>query len=414
MVILLVEAMKTPTSGVAKKRRIGLDGIGLLKGVQLSRIELLKIICKMEEMRQSQQVGPTMLSNVGNVQNHSNNTHRRSRARVTLHAMMSETLSLPEAARLEMESLPNKTPVSVLQELLSRRGTIPKYELVQVEGVIHEPTFRYRVTVADVVGNKKKMTLDKLISHNYYAIQVDPIVSAMGTGRSKKEAKHAAAKAVLDKLIGVNIESAESPIPKSLDSQSIPELEGYGEEKGLTNPIGVLQEMCMSRHWPPPKYTMEGEEGLPHERKFTIVCSILSFREVGYGKSKKIAKRHAAHKMWLTLHDTSNQASIMDGDEIVQKSANVNARYADLKGSKISTLTTPHSHKVSLFHKNLKSSTGVKLFELQNTCLNDGDVNLVQFLQEIASEQQFEVTYVDIEEKSISGEFIIHLHVSNY
>ncbi|XP_043682674.1 interferon-inducible double-stranded RNA-dependent protein kinase activator A homolog isoform X7 [Vespula pensylvanica] len=281
----------------------------------------------MEEMRQSQQVGPTMLSNVGNVQNHSNNNHRRSRTRVTLHAMMSETLSLPEAARLEMESLPNKTPVSVLQELLSRRGTIPKYELVQVEGVIHEPTFRYRVTVADVV--------------------------AMGTGRSKKEAKHAAAKAVLDKLIGANIESAESPIPKSLDSPNIPELEGYGEEKGLTNPIGVLQEMCMSRHWPPPKYTMEGEEGLPHERKFTIVCSILSFREVGFGKSKKIAKRHAAHKMWLTLHDSNNQASIMDGDE--------------------------------------------------NTCLNDGDVNLVQFLQEIASEQQFEVTYVDIEEKSISG-----------
>lgn len=43
------------------------------------------------------------------------------------------------------------------------------------------------------------------------------------------------------------------------------------------------------------------------------------------------------------------------------------------------------------------------LFFFQNTCLNDGETNLVQFLQEIASEQQFEVTYVDIEEKSISG-----------
>ena len=43
------------------------------------------------------------------------------------------------------------------------------------------------------------------------------------------------------------------------------------------------------------------------------------------------------------------------------------------------------------------------LFLFQNTCLNNGDVNLVQFLQEIASEQQFEVTYVDVEEKSISG-----------
>lgn len=45
-----------------------------------------------------------------------------------------------------------KTPVSVLQELLARRGTVPKYELVQIEGMIHEPTFRYQVTVADLVG----------------------------------------------------------------------------------------------------------------------------------------------------------------------------------------------------------------------------------------------------------------------
>lgn len=39
----------------------------------------------------------------------------------------------------------------------------------------------------------------------------------------------------------------------------------------------------------------------------------------------------------------------------------------------------------------------------QNTKLNLPDFNFVQFLQEIASEQQFEVTYVDIEEKSHVG-----------
>jgi len=74
--------------------------------------------------------------------------------------------------------------------------------------------------------------------------------------------------------------------------------------------------MCMSRHWPPPKYTMEGEEGLPHERQFTIVCSILKYREVGQGKSKKVAKRHAAHKMWQALHDMNNQAPSVDEDEV--------------------------------------------------------------------------------------------------
>jgi RISC-loading complex subunit TARBP2 len=40
---------------------------------------------------------------------------------------------------------------------------------------------------------------------------------------------------------------------------------------------------------------------------------------------------------------------------------------------------------------------------VQNTSLNDANFNFVQFLQEIASEQEFEVTYVDIEEKSITG-----------
>lgn len=38
----------------------------------------------------------------------------------------------------------------------------------------------------------------------------------MGTGRSKKEAKHAAAKAVLDKLIGVSTETSDGPLPNSI------------------------------------------------------------------------------------------------------------------------------------------------------------------------------------------------------
>ncbi|XP_031829030.1 protein Loquacious-like isoform X4 [Nomia melanderi] len=282
----------------------------------------------MEEIHQPQQVGPNVMACVVGVPNHSNNVNRRGRVRYSLHSLMVEKLPLSEAAQLEMKSLCSKTPVSILQELLSRRGTTPKYELIQVEGAIHEPIFRYRVTVADIV--------------------------AMGTGKSKKEAKHAAARAVLDKLCRLNSETPDSPLPNNIpDSENLPELPGYGEEKIITNPIGALQEMCMSRHWPPPKYTMENEEGLPHERQFTIVCSILKYREVGQGKSKKVAKRHAAHKMWRALHDVNCENPTLDEDE--------------------------------------------------NTCLNDGDVNLVQFLQEIASEQQFEVTYVDIEEKSISG-----------
>lgn len=36
-------------------------------------------------------------------------------------------------------------------------------------------------------------------------------------------------------------------------------------------------------------------------------------------------------------------------------------------------------------------------------CLNSKEVNYVAFLHEIATEHQFEVTYVDIEEKTFTG-----------
>lgn len=37
------------------------------------------------------------------------------------------------------------------------------------------------------------------------------------------------------------------------------------------------------------------------------------------------------------------------------------------------------------------------------TCLKERDINYVLFLQEIATEHQFEVTYVDVEERTYSG-----------
>lgn len=53
------------------------------------------------------------------------------------------------------------------------------------------------------------------------------------------------------------------------------------EDKIGGNPIGLLQELCMSRRWPPPAYDTEHEEGLPHERQFTIACYVFKFKEIG-------------------------------------------------------------------------------------------------------------------------------------
>ncbi|KQS70481.1 interferon-inducible double-stranded RNA-dependent protein kinase activator A homolog isoform X4 [Drosophila erecta] len=258
--------------------------------------------------------------------------------------------ALKFVSETDANGLAMKTPVSILQELLSRRGITPGYELVQIEGAIHEPTFRFRVSFKDK----------------------DTPFTAMGAGRSKKEAKHAAARALIDKLIGAQLpESPSSSAGPSVTGLTVAGSGGDGNanatgggdagDKIVGNPIGWLQEMCMQRRWPPPSYETETEVGLPHERLFTIACSILNYREMGKGKSKKIAKRLAAHRMWMRLQETP-----IDSGKISDSIC------GELEGE---------------------------------TCLKSNKIDYIKLLGEIATENQFEVTYVDIEEKTFSGQF---------
>ena len=48
-----------------------------------------------------------------------------------------------------------KTPISYLQELSTKRGITPQYDLIANEGAVHEPTFLMRVTVGDVSATGK-------------------------------------------------------------------------------------------------------------------------------------------------------------------------------------------------------------------------------------------------------------------
>lgn len=56
--------------------------------------------------------------------------------------------------------------------------------------------------------------------------------------------------------------------------------------------------------------------GLPHERQFTLICTLLKRREVGTGKSKKLAKRQAAYKMWQALQDNPPESFQPEGEEV--------------------------------------------------------------------------------------------------
>jgi len=48
-----------------------------------------------------------------------------------------------------------KTPISFLQELCTKRGITPQYDLIANEGAVHEPTFIMRVTVGEITANGK-------------------------------------------------------------------------------------------------------------------------------------------------------------------------------------------------------------------------------------------------------------------
>ena len=291
-----------------------------------------------------------------------------------------------------------KTPVSLLQELYVKRGITPKYDLVQIEGAVHEPTFKYRVTVGDFV--------------------------ATGCGQSKKKAKHTAAKSMLDKIrrhAQQHLKSVTAAggggeeggiVAKKMPIMDVPpdvtELASPYDDGIEGNPVGDLQEICMNRRMQPPVYEVSLEEGQPHERKFVIVCKVGKHAESGSGKSKKLAKRLSAHKMLQTLQNhpldgdgmgglegEAASASILDIDEddLVQGMAQQRAK--EVREGKPFT-----NANLSLFYRNLKVAPGTALAAIQEKGAEELKADGERVLQEIATEQCFTVTYVDIEEKS--------------
>ena len=263
------------------------------------------------------------------------------------------------------------------------------------------------------------MTIESL--PNNISVTVGEFV-ATGCGQSKKKAKHSAAKSILDKLIGAQ-NSGKAPAGQPTIPDLATEVLSPYDDGIQGNPVGLLQELCMSRRWPPPTYDLSHEEGLPHERSFTIKCIIEGKHiEVGAGKSKKLAKRQAANKMIQRLRDApvENEDAFqhIDDDMLAQGLAHV--KEASLKAG------SSHSQQVSRFHKNLKGAQVYivrKLEHLKTIIIFQGEVverlsslslsstpspssspsGRVEMLKEISEEQKFEVTYVDIEEVSKSG-----------
>ncbi|KAJ8672890.1 hypothetical protein QAD02_004151 [Eretmocerus hayati] len=236
-----------------------------------------------------------------------------------------------------------KTPVSMLQEMMVKRGTAPNYELILDGGGTHENKFTYQVTC---IG-----------------------LSATGTGRCKKDAKHEAATAMLEviakhqSLPQLPASPIDSPVRTPLP-MSLPECPKASMDAPFHNAIGELQVLCATNNLNDPEYREVGDIGPAHARIFTILCVVSTFEEQGVARTKKQAKHIAAQNMIRKISGVVSEdpSNLTKGDKNKideEKSRRIAiAKYPELTVNQTELVKSKISWGLKLkdYHKKLKNS----------------------------------------------------------
>ncbi|XP_019716649.1 RISC-loading complex subunit tarbp2 isoform X2 [Hippocampus comes] len=274
---------------------------------------------------------------------------------------------------------PGKTPISLLQEYGTRIGKTPVYDLLKAEGQAHQPNFTFRVSVGEI--------------------------SCTGQGPSKKAAKHKAAEAALKMLkgglagpIGFGIEGDSFigvDVPANEESSSC-EMKILGtSQQSECNPVGALQELVVQKGWRLPEYTVTQESGPAHRKEFTMTCRVEKFMEIGSGTSKKLAKRNAAAKMLARIHDVPVDLRTSNDGDAEDDTFNAHAGSRAESGK---------SKGYSCTWDALRNSAGEKILQLRSHPLGiPDDSNFCSLLDDLSAEQCFDISYLDLEERSLSG-----------
>ncbi|KAJ8673731.1 hypothetical protein QAD02_004993 [Eretmocerus hayati] len=176
-----------------------------------------------------------------------------------------------------------KTPVTLLNEMMAKIGCTPLYELCPEEMNRVPKIFKFQVSCQGIVTE--------------------------GCGRSKKEAKHDAASKMLDKLKRGKVVSQSCP-----DTRPCPQFSNHFKKPGFEpvrseSPVDIssikdLESMCKGYSFDTPVYvemTTPYEPGLPEN--FQMQCRVSTVSVVGRGLSREIAKCQAAKNMIQRLKE---------------------------------------------------------------------------------------------------------------
>ncbi|XP_065416890.1 interferon-inducible double-stranded RNA-dependent protein kinase activator A isoform X3 [Chrysemys picta bellii] len=252
---------------------------------------------------------------------------------------------------------PGKTPIQLLHEYGTKAGITPEYKFEKAEGQVHLPSFTFKVTVGEITGT--------------------------GEGHSKKIAKHRAAEAALNVLkgnpsIGARLHSSRFSKATTKSNQSYRYI--TVTEGSIDSPEQVVQELAVQKGWRLPEYSLAHESGPPHKREFTMTCRIETFVETGTGTSKKLAKRNAAEKLLAKFHSfPPDSINISLGNEV--------------------------GNNLGCTWDALRNSSEEKITLLKRSPLSIPNTDYVQLLGEVAEEQGFVITYLNIEELSVNGQY---------
>lgn len=288
----------------------------------------------------------------------------------------------------------SKTPVSILQEMMIKELTVPTYELIHNGGGSHMNSFIYQVTCNNL--------------------------TATGVGRSKKDAKHEAAKAMLETIAthrgylqlppSTEQTSVRTPLPPT-----VPEIERIPPDVPFVNAVGALQvnyvyltctdvcihmyllicilfqTLCVENKLKYPVYDTISDVGPPHDKTFTIQCEVANFKDIGIAKTKKQAKQEAAKKMLHRLNDL-----VPDLEESPVESLTNDETLDNIKNAKSFFI----SHSKLLANK--KINLGVKVSDYHNLLKSQVDPEIcnkvVNKLISLTSEHDTDLSFQSVED----------------
>ena len=298
----------------------------------------------------------------------------------------------------------SKTPVSILQEMMVKKQLVPNYELIHDGGGTHMNTFTYQVTCD---GHR-----------------------ASGTGRSKKDAKHEAAHAMLKVIASYNSypqlpAAPEEPVRTPI-APVVPEPQRIPPSVPFLNAVGILQDLCVENNLQEPEYVQISDIGPPHAKIFTIECRVAAFKEVGISRTKKQAKQDAAKKMVDKINDlVADMKDIDSPDSEEEEKMKEETRCNDIAKSRYLTLsrlpTTKKLNlgfKVSEYHLKIRNSFSSEAREqmiekLKSLIPPDHSDISEEFVEYLSSEFKDFLSKIDLDISSMSLESdILDSHIT--